>query len=407
MRLIAPVALAGLALACCCPLWKTVDEAVAPPAPAPAPPAPTPSARATPKADPALSAEQRAAWGKAMEEARALHRKKAYAKAIARFNDALLLFPDDPRALNERGWAELFAGQLDAAEADTRKAIARTTDPNLIGSSYYNLGRIQEEQGKVLDAIASYTQSLRARPNTTVRERLTTLSPEAVARADQLAGVPMSGPFTDLAAFCTRLKANRPDYEEFSCDPAAAEMGDYAGAATVTAVAPYLEVRVLAAMGGMTDTLYSLAVRLPDGWYVAEEVVRLYNPGAFGIYEAIDKATLELQDVVPGGSPEVVFRYNHGRSDQDAGIAEVESNEGEYLVVCGGGSRPSCVGPGQVSAHSERSVIGEPEPGSKHETFDRRWALSVTFTPDGSLSLAPVIGTPPADVRIGVHKLAL
>lgn len=405
MRLLVPTAFLGLSLACCCPLWKTAEEAVVTaPVPVPAPVVPTPS-RVPPKADPALTTEQRAAWSKAMDDARVLHRKKDYTKAIARFSDALALFPDDPRALNERGWAELFAGKLDAAEADTRKAIARTTDTSLVGSSYYNLGRIQEEQGKVQDAIVSYRASLRVRPNQTVQDRLATLSPDSVGPA-RLAAVPMTGPFTDLAAFCTRLKAERPDYDAFTCDPASTELGDYTGASTAPPVAPYTEVRVLAAMGEPADTLYNLAVRLPDGWYVAEELARAYNPGAFGIFEAIDKATLEVKDVVPGGAPEVVYQYTHHRSDEDAGIAEVETNEGRYLVVCGGSPKPSCVGPLLVGAHDERSVIGEGD-GGKHETFDRAWDLSVTFTPDGSLSIVPVTGTPPADVKIGVQGLGL
>lgn len=413
------VSLLVLLAACCIPIEPAPT---APPAPTPpvdpAASAPPAAAKPAPKADPALTAEQRRAWTAAMERARALHRKGDYRHAIDAFDQALVLFPDDPRALNERGYAELYAQKLDAAETDTRAALARTTDPNLLGSTWYNLGLIQEQQGRTTDAIASYQRSLAARPNDTVRARLATLDPDLAARLDTLQATPMAGPFTDLAAWCVRARANHAEYRSFRCEPDHPDYSNFSGDTTLPATGPWLEARVVTMAGssfpddtlGVGDTLFALAVRQADGWWVAENVGSVYNPGAFGIYESIDDSSLAAQDLVPGGPPELFLRYHHGRADTDLGLGEVESDDETVAVLCGIGpsTHPSCVGPVTTAAHQNRELIDgvEVEADVKHETFDRGWALDSRFAPDGSWLLT-ASGTVPAEAKglVGLHPL--
>ncbi|MCA9541328.1 MAG: hypothetical protein KC620_20645, partial [Myxococcales bacterium] len=118
------------------------------------------------KADASLNATQRKDFRAAIAEGRTRQKAEDYPAALAAFARALRILPDDPRALQEHGWAAFKAGNLDLAERSTRAAIARTVDAKLLGAAWYNMGRILEAQ-----AISAYKRSLAVRANTTVRER--------------------------------------------------------------------------------------------------------------------------------------------------------------------------------------------------------------------------------------------
>ena len=104
-----------------------------------------------------------------------------------------------------------------AGEGSTRKprprraaAIAHAPkgaylhDPNgrARGAALYNLGLIQEAQGKPKDAATSYKDSQASRPSRVVREKLQKLDPVVAAIADPLAPVRLAGPFKDIRELC-------------------------------------------------------------------------------------------------------------------------------------------------------------------------------------------------------------
>jgi hypothetical protein len=371
-----------------------------------------------------------------LESGRDLHEKKDYAGAMKAFQEALTVAPDDPRALSELGWAAFFAKDLDLAESSTRKALERATEPYLKASAYYNLGRIQEERGAPKDAVVSYRRSLEHRLNATVKARLAKLDAAAAAAFEILGIAPLRGPFVSLEGFCdTSRKRARP--QKIRCDPGPTDLGEaYKGPLRLTTPdAPYLAVRVLATSRAALDpstkatpknpssipnsqpspstttdttsnspveiadappigaglTSYHLATRTRLGWFIAEDVVSTYNPGAFGITENVEVKELAVRDEIPGGAPEILFRTVHYRGDSNMSVNELEEYVDETLLLCGVGptDKPSCTRPIPI-AFSEHVGLISPElddPSVKHNLRDTKGRLSLHFLPSGELEI--------------------
>ena len=382
----------------------------------------TAKAKPAPKSDPALDGTKRKAYVKALEEARALHRKKDFKGAIKGFQRALDIIPDDARALSELGWSAFNAKDLGLAEGSLGKAIARTTDPQLRGSTLYNLGRVHEDEGDKRRAVVDYTESLRARLSAVVLARLATLDVAAAQAFDLLAPKSALGPFGDLSAACsavTKTLVERQPGAKVTCDPEAASGSFFVGAVEAADVTtPWLAARVITTC---TDSMSSCAtgtVHLAmqtkaDGkWYVATDVESAYNPGAFGIYESVAGEKIEVKDRVVGGFPEVVLQLRHDRSDSDLGWNEVESYITESMLLCGLGPSgvPSCTRPIPLAHHGQRVVLSQEDdaPGAKHPTlFDDRWDVRVSFLDGGPVDLAEGGGKIPPDVKPirGMHTL--
>ncbi|MEZ4465185.1 MAG: hypothetical protein R3F43_12000 [bacterium] len=102
-----------------------------------------PPAANTASSDAPMTIAARQAWRAGLRDGRKAHQAKDYAGAIQGFDRALAAFPDDPRALSERGWARFQAGDLPARGRGRRPprpgAHHRT---QLRASALYNLGRI-------------------------------------------------------------------------------------------------------------------------------------------------------------------------------------------------------------------------------------------------------------------------
>ena len=397
----ARVVLVPLFLLAACSSNKEEAAPVATSAPPPSITAPAKTATAAPTSakKPAgadkLSKEDRARFRAAMNEGRTLHRKSDYKGAMAAFEKALALDPDDPRALSELGWAAFFAKDLTLAEAKTKEALKRTRDADLRGSVLYNLGRIAEEQGKKPDASAFYQRSLRERSNATVRERLAKLDPAAAHVFEMLNPRPLAGPYKTLDAFCAANTTR--DGVAVKCAPLAPIPETYEGPKGTPGKGPILETRVLWTSeqdGPVPEANVSihLAIQTKEGWFVSSPVGGTYNPGAFGIFESIQATTLELGDVIPGGAPELTYRFTHDRHDSDMGLNEVESSKTKHLVICGIGAsgKPSCTGaiPTEMEASREIMLPDEDEPGAQHEgLYKTRWSLAAAVLPDGQLEI--------------------
>ena len=106
----------------------------------------------------APEAARKAFWT-AVQAGRKQTAAKDYAAAIASYSDALTALPDHPRALSGRGYARLLAGELDAAEADLRTALAHPGTKKLESAIAFNLGLVAEKRG---DQAAARTQFARA-----------------------------------------------------------------------------------------------------------------------------------------------------------------------------------------------------------------------------------------------------
>jgi Tfp pilus assembly protein PilF len=379
-------------------------------------------AKTKPKSDPSLDVTKRRAYVKTLEEARALHRKKDFKGAVKAFQKALELMPDDARALSELGWSAFNAKDLGLAEASLKKALARTTDPELRGSTLYNLGRVHEEEGDKPRAIADYQASLRARANAVVLARLATLDPGTAQSFAILTPAKALGPFADLPTACAALtqaiRATDPA-TNVSCDPDATAGSFFEGAVEAADVGtPWLSARIITTCADTVTTCSTGEVHLAmqtkiDGkWWVAPHVESAYNPGAFGIYEGIAGEKIEVLDRIVGGAPEVVLQLRHERTDSDLGWNEVESYTTESMLLCGIGpsNEPSCTRPIPLAHHGRRSVLApeNDEAGAKHPTlFDDRWDLRVSFLDGGPVELAKGTGKIPDDLEaiLGMHTV--
>jgi len=83
-------------------------------------------------------------------------------KAIANYDKAILLDPDNALAYNNRGLARFDQGQLGAAIADYDQAIQLSPD---LAGAYNNRGNTRFEQGKLDAAIADYDQAIQLDPD--------------------------------------------------------------------------------------------------------------------------------------------------------------------------------------------------------------------------------------------------
>jgi tetratricopeptide (TPR) repeat protein len=340
--------------------------------------------------------------------------------------------PDDRRALSELGYAAYFAKDFSLAEEATRKAIERSSDPGIKGGDLYNLGLIQVAQGKNADAIASYTRSLEARPNRTVREALSTLDSAAAARFDPINPITLDGPFASLDAWCqvaskdeTVMAATNGCFTNLEKDYANGLDGPLKAAKVK---APYKEVKVVALTGNAysdepittftidaREVLYNLAIQADKGWYVQHNGVHVYNPGAFGVSEDAEFSSIEVKDAIPGGQPEIIYQYKHHASDSDMAGALARYSTREETVICGVGASGalSCTNPIVTKAISGLDAsLWEAELGPLTEKeFRSEWTLSLTFTTDGQIELKQgtlkEIKSLPKETKAGLGKRAL
>jgi tetratricopeptide (TPR) repeat protein len=387
----------------------------------------TPKKKAAPKEDKKLTSNERQQYQKFLNEGRTKHREKDFPAAIAAFDKALGLFPDDPRALSEKGWAEFAAKDLTAAASDTNNAIGRTTNKDLLGSSYYNLGRIREEQGKTNEAIEAYQESLRVRPgNKIVAARLTSLNASTVEKG-ALSGpfITFQGPFANFKDVCdpaAKLAEIPTESTKIVCDMDS--MGTEIKGSGKLMAAKLFSIDTAYLGEGETEPSYYpesyhfVAIQTAEGWFLLEDSDYIYNPGAFGISAELLTEKFEIKDVIPGGDPELVLVTDQQRYDSDMGINEVEQYQHKTLRVCGLGAsaKPSCAkillsedASRGVLLDEEEEVLKKENPDFKHEGFYKvSWALDFSFTSDGKLQIK---GTPNKDMpstskdQIGTHTL--
>ncbi len=273
----------------------------------------------------AALAEPAPTYNQAMKQGHALVANKDAVGAMAAFQQALAAKPGDARALSELSAAALLVGDLDIAREAAEKSINAAMDSGdvkLAAASYYNLGRAKETAGDAEGARRAYASSLSLSENKETRARW-----DKLGGGDPFLRHPLAGPFARLEDFCDKADV---------CD-ASANVDVSEGKKEIGA--PFSGLARIKASQRESDAslALSLALRLPDGWYVFP-----------AIGEVANRADFTFTDVRMVGS-RLVVRYdaNAGRFDWD---------ETGGVIVCGLGAdrKPSCVGPIQTYiAHNE------------------------------------------------------
>lgn len=301
-----------------------------------------------------------------------------HAEAIAAYDRALAIKPNDPAALTDQGWSTFLLGSLDRAEAITRRALAAIADKNRRAAGYYNLGRILEQRGDKPDAIAAYVESLGWRPSRIVREQLAKLDPAKAAKMDPLGPLPRLGPFAKLEAFCEKK-------DNTVCSPPAAN------AHAKRMVPPYDDVVWFRA-----GSQCHLAIKLAHGWFVASKGDDCED-NADQSWSAVD---LRSTDLVPGGFPEVVFRTNVEKYDlqldDEGSVRRGKTNCESWIIACGVPAKgtPSCF---TMQTSRADGTCG---------TEDWYWELEPVFSADGMVEVKAT-GALDADARVLLGRRSL
>jgi len=111
----------------------------------------------------------------ALERGRRASTAKDYDAASKAFTEALTAKPNDARALGERGYAYLQAGNLDYAESDFQQADGRTQDPNLAAQIFFNEGLLAERKGDLENAKVSYARSEQLHATAAAKKKIAAL----------------------------------------------------------------------------------------------------------------------------------------------------------------------------------------------------------------------------------------
>lgn len=166
-----PTAESAPPVAASAPAAVASASSAAPPAPSasPAPPTlPAPSARPlTEKEKQAL-----ATYKAALARGRLATKKLDLKAAIQAFTEAIAADPSDARALAERGFAHLTAGDSDAADNDFNAALAGAGDPELRSQIWFNLGLLRDRAGDAEAARVAYANAHLLKPSAATRGKL-------------------------------------------------------------------------------------------------------------------------------------------------------------------------------------------------------------------------------------------
>jgi len=111
-------------------------------------------------------------YAAALGEGRAATRAKKYDDAVAAFDKALVAKPGDARALSERGYARLLAKDWAKATKDLERALEGTTDPDLMGPIYFNMGLVAEGKGDADAARVAFARSNAVKPTKAAQSKL-------------------------------------------------------------------------------------------------------------------------------------------------------------------------------------------------------------------------------------------
>jgi len=108
----------------------------------------------------------------ALKRGRSATIKKDYAAAIAAFDEALVAIPKEPRALAERGYAKLLAGDDSGARTDLWSARGRTKDEKLGSQIWWNLGLLYERQKDEYAAHDAFAHAYALHPTLAAKAKL-------------------------------------------------------------------------------------------------------------------------------------------------------------------------------------------------------------------------------------------
>lgn len=348
---------------------------------------------------------------KALEEGRKKSRAKDFVGAIAAFDRALALAPDDVRVLAEVGWAAFNAGDLARADAANRRALANVTDKTLRAQILYNAGRVAEEKKDSEAARKAYAESLALRDNAEVKRRLDGVSGSGAPAAPSCdAGAP------SIEALCKCLLGlpETPFIMEGQKPMCAARPS------SLSLGSPRLSiVRYGAPEDELGERVNVLVAEDGGVFRPLTELGRDYMPGAFGVHNTATVVGGEARSV--GSRSVIVIKSELRRYDQNLAGLEACSESIDLETVCalGEGKKATrCVNvPVVTTAGCGPGAEPDPKDTDKAllealEDLKPNWGtvtikLAWSIADDGKLSVK-VAEAPPSSPKpsgVGTHPL--
>jgi hypothetical protein len=209
-------------------------------------------------------------------------------------------------------------------------------------------------------------------------------------------------PIKSLKAFCKSVDINLQKGETPTCKRTTSKDG---ASAKLGAASAFLYEH--GALGG--ERAVHLIMQMPTGQlYACQRIYAQWDPGAGGI-----SVEYELMRLYTTGNT-IALHTRTQRSDTDMGMNEEEYEIEETRTFCGmAQGTPRCLPTITAQSDGERSLIhpsDDPEPGLKHTSWKKDWALSITLTQTATgdaLLIERARGRLPktAQSRVGTHPL--
>lgn len=359
-----------------------------------------------------LTAAQRTAVLHDLDAGRKLARAKDWKGALAVYDRALALAPDDARILSEVGWAAFQANELARAEAANQRGLASTKDTLLRAQVLYNAGRVAEARGNKEAAKSFYGDSLALRDNTEVKSRFASLGG---AVDDVPEPLPCKQPHASADAMCACLVAAK--------DGVMAMWDEKPSCTKVAGAAPLGDGRLATILwGGETlgEKVHVLAVREGTTTRPIADLGRDYEPGAFGVHN--EAAVKGGEPRIVGGRTVVVVRSEQNDNDFNMAGLELCSHHAKLETVCALGDTPGssrCTPAIPVESQAGCGPGVEPDPSEldddtraamaevKKRASSSRATAAWTIADDGKVTVRFVSGSRDLIPRtvLRVHRL--
>lgn len=295
--------------------------------------APTPTTAAHRPRGRRLSAADRARITEALREGRRLTRAGQHAESLVRFEEALAIDASPWRVQCEAAFVAWRAENNEASDAHLRRAM-NGIPPGFVpeaqrvpmGMCLFNAGLVYEAHGDTDRARGSWQESLRLRPSAAVEARLAALPPvEESAPAWQR--MPASTPMPELIASMRTLfhTEGLAGFEAGELQESAITLLDHALGQAPGLEAHHIVGRFAVPAGG-EQLIQALVVRAGDVQR-AMLLGQAYSAGMDSSTTELD-ATPRLEDVLPGGQPELVVSVTSWGGSTDCWGSE------RHLILC-------------------------------------------------------------------------
>lgn len=322
-----------------------------------------------------------------------LAKAEKWSEAVVEYEQALALDPSSSRTFSELSWVAFKAGDYQKAREAARASVELSSDPDVAAASLYNEGRAFEAMGESDQAKASYVESLRRRPNQTVRKRLVDLGGEPPVATAPPAPCATPAPKAELCKCLAAIHGAGT-----TCDPEGKPVGP---------------VRVWTALYGnerTTYTTYYLVAESPAGLAAVGELAR----------DVVDS---------PWVNTELEVKPIRKRSLGDHTVYEIETRLNRYedsdaverlmetsLTLCvedGGAVRCPLRIPterrftARLESEDDESVVDFQRTYHGKPPIERRHRLKVDLAADGQITVTLELGARTAELEryLGQHRL--